>query len=147
MTFHLGLERREGTNQAKIWGSTFQSKGAAEAKDRAGLGSLRNSWEAVLLEPSDQEEGGKSRSERRPGQPGGALLAMLKGLGGLFSVWEKGIKGFWMWEWYSMTVFLKMTLSAMWRVILGQGGFGYRGLVRKNECIIWVRGDGPEWWW
>lgn len=43
-----------------------------------------------------------------------------------------------------MTVFLKMTLSAMWRVILGQGGFGYRGLVRKNECIIWVRGDGPE---
>ena len=41
--------------------------GAAEAKERAGLGRLRKSREAVLLEPSDHGKEGESRSKKSPG--------------------------------------------------------------------------------
>jgi len=68
---HLGLEGRERTNHGK---------GSIGIKVRAGLGSLRNITEGVLLEP------------RGPG--GSGVRAMVRGLGSCCKCERKVLKSF-----------------------------------------------------
>lgn len=85
MVFHLGLERREEINHAKIRGQPFHAEGETGAETQSGLESLRNSKGAMWLEPDNSWE-----RSGRGGQRGVMSQTMSrcvshdeKGLGGL----------------------------------------------------------------
>ena len=133
MIFHLGQEGEEERHHTKIWSQLSRYN---QSPGKIWPGELEEQREALFLVPSDLGEEAEGRLEKspRPGQGGlcqlwqGALEACSKYERKTLKDFERGSDMTGCEHRIDMTVFLKITLTALWQVSLRQGRFGYRAL-------------------